>query len=66
MLALAAGVLAQAAQMSLREALHGLRPSRLLFSHPAAVTAMAAILTVLAVHTALSGAGRRQRITLTG
>ncbi len=38
--------------MSLRAAFHGLRPTRLLFSHPAAATTTAAILTALAVHLA--------------
>ncbi len=52
LLALAAGVLAQAARMSLRVAFHGLRTSRLLLSHPAATTTMAAIFTALAVHAA--------------
>jgi hypothetical protein len=33
-------------------AFHGLRASRFLFSHPAAATTMAAILTTLAVHAA--------------
>ncbi len=51
-LAIAAGCLAQAARVSLRAAFHGLRTSRLLLSHPAATTAMAAILTALAVHAA--------------
>ena len=50
LLALAAGVLAQAALVSLRAAFHGLRTSRLLLSKPAATTTMAAILTALAVH----------------
>jgi len=52
LLALAAGVLAQAARVSLHAAFHGLRPTRLLFSHPAAAATMAAILTALAVHVA--------------
>jgi ZIP family zinc transporter len=52
LLALAAGVLAQAARVSLRAAFHGLRTSRLLLSQPAAATTMAAILTALAVQTA--------------
>ena len=52
LLALAAGVLAQAARVSLRAAFHGPRPARRLLSRPAAATAMAAILTALAVHMA--------------
>jgi zinc transporter ZupT len=52
LLALAAGVIAQAAWVSLRAAFHGLRASRLLFSRTAATTTMAAIITALAVHTA--------------
>ena len=51
LLAVAAGVLAQAARVSLRAAFRGLRPARLLLSRPAAVTTTAAILTALAVHT---------------
>ena len=50
LLAVAAGVLAQAARVSLRAAFGGLRPARLLFSPAAATTTMAAIVTVLAVH----------------
>jgi len=52
LLALATGVLAQAARVSLRAAFRGLRPARLLFSRPAATTTMAAIITALAVHAA--------------
>jgi zinc transporter ZupT len=52
LLALAAGVIAQAAWVSLRAAFPGPRTSRLLLSHSAAVTTMAAIITALAVHTA--------------
>ena len=52
LLAVAAGVLAQAARVSLRAAFHGLGTSRLLLSRPAATTTMAAILTTLAVHAA--------------
>jgi zinc transporter ZupT len=52
LLAVAAGVLAQAARVSLRAAFHGLRPARLLLSRPAATTTMAAIVTALAVHAA--------------
>jgi hypothetical protein len=47
--AVAAGVLAQAARVSLRAAFRGLRPARLLLSRPASTTTMAAIVTVLAV-----------------
>ena len=47
--AVAAGVLAQAARVSLRAAFRGLRPARLLLSRPAATATMAAIITVLAV-----------------
>src|SRR5215831_3630351 len=50
LLAVAAGVLAQAARVSLRAAFRGPRPARLLLSPAAATTAMAAIVTVLAVH----------------
>lgn len=50
LLALAAGVIAQAAWVSLRAAFHGLRTSRLLPSHSAAATTMAAVITALAVH----------------
>jgi ZIP family zinc transporter len=50
LLALAAGVIAQAARVSLRAAFRGLRTSRLLLSPLAATTTMAAILTALAVH----------------
>jgi hypothetical protein len=46
----AAGVLVQAARVSLRAAFRGLRPSRLLLSGPAAASTMAAIATVLAVY----------------
>jgi len=46
----AAGVLAQAARVSLRAAFRGLRPTRLLLSRAAAATTMAAVVTVLAVH----------------
>jgi zinc transporter ZupT len=52
LLAVAAGVLAQAAQVSLRAAFRGLRPTRLLLSRTAAATTMAAIVTALAVHVA--------------
>lgn len=51
LLALAAGVISQAAWLSLRAAFHGLRTGRLLLSHPAAATTMAAVVTALAVHT---------------
>ena len=51
LLAVAAGVLAQAARVSLRAAFRGLRPTQLLLSRPAAATTTAAILTALAVHT---------------
>jgi hypothetical protein len=50
LLALAAGIIAQAAHLSLCAAFHGLRTRRLLLSHPAAATIMAAILTALAVY----------------
>jgi zinc transporter ZupT len=52
LLALAGGVLAQAARVSLRAACHNLPPGRLLFSGPAAATTVAAAITVLAVHAA--------------
>ena len=45
-----AGVLAQAALVSLRAAFRGLRPRQLLVSRPAAVAATAAVVTVLAVY----------------
>jgi zinc transporter ZupT len=51
LLATAAGVLAQAARVSLRAAFRGLPPARVLLSRPAATTTMAAIITALAVHT---------------
>jgi zinc transporter ZupT len=51
LLALAAGVITQAAWVSLRVAFHGLCTSRLPLS-PTAATTMAAIITALAVHTA--------------
>jgi hypothetical protein len=50
LLAVAAGVLAQAARVSLCAAFRGRRPTQLLLSRPAAATT-AAILTALAVHT---------------
>ena len=50
LLALASGVLAQAAWVSLRAAFRGLRPAGLLLSAPAATTTMAAIVTMLAVY----------------
>jgi zinc transporter ZupT len=49
LLALAAGVIAQAAWVSLRAAFHGVRTSRLEFSHTAATVAAAAVITGLAV-----------------
>jgi zinc transporter ZupT len=52
LLALATGVLAQAARVRLRAAFRGLRPARLLLSRPAATTTVAAIVTALAVHAA--------------
>jgi ZIP family zinc transporter len=52
LLALAAGVIAQAAWVSLRAAFHGLRTSPLPLPHTAVVTTTAAIITALAVHTA--------------
>jgi hypothetical protein len=52
LLAVAAGVLAQAARVSLRAAFRGVRPAQLLLSRAAATTTMAAIVTVLAVHVA--------------
>ena len=50
LLALAAGILAQAARVSLRAAFHGMRPARVPLSRSAAATTTAAILTALAVH----------------
>jgi hypothetical protein len=50
LLALAAGILAQATRISLRAAFSGLRPARLLLSQPAAATVTAAILITVAVH----------------
>jgi ZIP family zinc transporter len=50
LVATAAGVLAQAALVSLRAAFRGLRPRQLLVSRPAAVTTTAAVVTVLAVY----------------
>ena len=52
LLALAAGVITQAAWVSPRAAFHGLRTSRLLLSPTTAATMMSAIITALAVHTA--------------
>jgi zinc transporter ZupT len=52
LLALAAGILAQATRISLRAAFRGLRPARLLLSQPAAATVTAAVLTTVAVHLA--------------
>jgi zinc transporter ZupT len=52
LLALAAGVIAQAAWVSLRAAFHGLCTSRRELSHTAASVAVAAVITALAVHTA--------------
>lgn len=52
LLALAGGVLAQAARVSLRAACHNVPPGRILFSRPAAATTVAAAITVLAVHAA--------------
>jgi hypothetical protein len=52
LVALAAGILAQAARISLVAAFHGLRPTRLLLSPAAAATTTAAILTTVAVHAA--------------
>jgi zinc transporter ZupT len=49
LLAVAAGVLAQAARVSLRAAFRGLHPTRLLLSRSAAATTTAAIVTGLAV-----------------
>lgn len=49
LVAVAAGVLGQAARVSLAAAFRGLRPTRLLLSRPAAAAAMAAAVTVLAV-----------------
>jgi zinc transporter ZupT len=52
LLAVAAGVLAQAARASLRAAFRGPRTDRLPLAHPVAATTMAAIVTALAVHAA--------------
>jgi zinc transporter ZupT len=52
LLAVAAGVLAQGARVSLRAARHGRSPRRFLISHPAAATTVAAAITLLAVHAA--------------
>jgi zinc transporter ZupT len=52
LLALAAGVIAQAAWVSLRAAFHGLCTSRLEFSHTAAAVAIAAVITALGVNPA--------------
>jgi ZIP family zinc transporter len=52
LLALAAGVLAQAARVSLHAAFHGPRTGRLLLSRAGAASTTAAIVTALAVHTA--------------
>jgi ZIP family zinc transporter len=50
--ALAAGVIAQAAWVSLRSAFHGLCTSRLEFSRTAGTVAIAAVITAVAVNTA--------------
>jgi hypothetical protein len=50
LVATAAGVLVQAALVSLRAAFRGLRPRQLLVSRPAAVTTTAAVVTILAVY----------------
>jgi ZIP family zinc transporter len=50
LLAAAAGVLAQAARVSLRAAFRGPRPARLLVSRPAATATITAIITALAGH----------------
>jgi hypothetical protein len=47
-----AGVIARAAWVSLRAAIHCLRTCSLPLTQTAAVTTMAAIITALAVHTA--------------
>jgi zinc transporter ZupT len=52
LLALAAGVIAQATRVSLRAAFHGLCTSRFEFSRAAATVAIAAVITALAVNTA--------------
>ncbi|HEY2268567.1 MAG TPA: hypothetical protein VGI96_38540 [Streptosporangiaceae bacterium] len=50
LVAAAAGVLVQAALVSLRAAFRGLRPRQLVVSRPAAVTTTAAVVTILAVY----------------
>jgi zinc transporter ZupT len=50
LVAAASGVLVQAAVVGMRAAFRGLRPRQLLVSRPAAVTATAAVVTVLAVY----------------
>jgi len=52
LLALAGGVVAQAARASLRAACHDRSPSRFLISRPGAATTVAAAVTLLAVHAA--------------
>jgi len=52
LLALAGGILAQAARVSLKAAGHDLPPDRFLVSGPAAATTVAAAITMLAVHAA--------------
>lgn len=52
LLALAGGVLAQSARVSLRAAWHGRSPGRFLISRPAAAATVAAAVTLLAVHAA--------------
>jgi zinc transporter ZupT len=49
LLAVAAGVLAQAARVSLRSAFHHLRPAQAVLSRPAAAAVLAAAVTLLAV-----------------
>ena len=50
LLALAAGILVQAARVSLRAAFRGLPAARVLLSRSAVATTTGAILTALAVH----------------
>jgi hypothetical protein len=50
LLAVAAGVLAQAARVSLRAAYRGMRLTQLPLSRPAATTTMAAVVAVLAMY----------------
>ncbi|MDQ2789052.1 MAG: hypothetical protein M3Y73_04830 [Actinomycetota bacterium] len=50
LVSVAAGILAQAARISLRVAFHHVRPGAFLVSRPAVVVVVAAVVTALAVY----------------